>query len=234
MHLDPDKKLAGYPQIEIRDLLRKSNKELDKWQLSFIEEGLSTFRDEAIKLVKELESRNLIQDSGRKIYKSNPRDFQREELIIWELTDKGRRFAKASTERISRDEADRIIRSLLKQIDQANQNPEFTYIISQALVFGSYITDIQCLSDVDIALELTPKEQDPQKQTTREKARRDQAQASGKLNSYPDWEVWPKQEIYNFLQEEIGHLDFDTVAFVLASQLPHKNLYPIIDETITF
>lgn len=228
VRIDPDKELAGYVQVKIRDLLRKANQGSESWKICFISENLHISREETIKVVRALEKEGLIiQARDRGIYKRNPDKFQKEELTEWELTDKGRRFAKASTEGISRDEADKIISTLPTRIEQINQNPEFVYTIRRAFIFGSYVeTDDQCLGDVDIALELEPKENDPQKQQEREEVRRSLARESGKINSLQDFECWPKNEVYNFLQEGLGHLDFERVEFVCQEKLKHRVLYP--------
>jgi len=233
MHIDPDEKLAGYRQIEIRDLLRQLRNKPDGWEISLIEKSLHVSCDEAINLAKELKGRDFIRSGGR-ISKRNLNGFRDEELTIWELTDKGRRFAKASTEWISREQAREIISSLLKRIEQANQNPEIIYTISRALVFGSYIaTDNQRLSDVDVALEFIPKEQDSQKQEELNETRRCQAETRGKrFEDFQQRQAWPEDEVYNFLQEDSCHLDFDKVAFVLEENLPYKEIYPTTDGTI--
>jgi len=228
MYIDPNKEIAGYSQVKIRDLLLKANREKEEWEISFITKNLNASQDEAIKLVKELEQEGLIEVStGKKIWKRNPEKFQKEELTNWKLTDEGRRFSKASTECISRNEAQKRIDGLPKRIEQANQNPEFAYTISRAFVFGSYLeTDKQYLGDVDIALEFEPKEKDPQKQQEREEVRKVLAKASGKVNSLLDFDSWPKNEICDFLQEGIGHMDIAMVADVLGENWKYRTLYP--------
>src|SRR2546430_1194801 len=174
MYIDPDKELAGYRQIEIRDFLRKAmDCEPLGWNFSLIERSLNVSRDEAVKIFKELESTGLIQPSGSRppIFRRNHRKSQREELIIWDLTDHGRRFAKASTQCISRDHAEETLRRFPKRVEQANNNADFTYTINRALLFGSCLEDRQLVGDVDIALEFKPKSPDPRRQKEMNEAR---------------------------------------------------------------
>jgi hypothetical protein len=77
-----------------------------------------------------------------------------------------------------------------------------------------------------IALEFEPKDKDPQKQQERERVRKVLGEASGKVNSLVDFDNWPKNEICEFLQEEIGHMDFAIVADILEANWEYRTLYP--------
>lgn len=76
----------------------------------------------------------------------------------FELTVKGHALRLASAARpISRATARARLGDLLRRVDEVNTDPLFLYGVSLVLVFGSYLSEAEQLSDLDIVLSLSPK-----------------------------------------------------------------------------
>jgi hypothetical protein len=68
-------------------------------------------------------------------------------------------------------------------------------------VFGSYLTGAPEVSDVDVALDITPKEMDLDLRSRQLAKRREDAERSGKrFNNIAEWAAAAELEVWSFLK----------------------------------
>lgn len=58
---------------------------------------------------------------------------------------------------ITRAKADELVRDLVQRAQEVNQSPDYLYGVTRIEVFGSYLTDVSHLGDIDLAVTLEPK-----------------------------------------------------------------------------
>ena len=81
--------------------------------------------------------------------------------FYWQTTLKGNSLGLATAARpISRETAQRVISDFLERCRKVNADAYYLYRVKRTLVFGSFLSNAQQLNDVDLAIELEPKEPD--------------------------------------------------------------------------
>ena len=103
--------------------------------------------------------------------------------------------------KMKRSTADRLLEEIQERILEVNENPDYCYRVTEALVFGSYVNDPgrEMLSDLDIAIRLEAKYP---RDSPQFKARQDLA----KTNDYLLMLVWQQEEIYRFIRNRNGYI----------------------------
>ena len=130
----------------------------------------------------------------------------------WTTTQLAQSFASASAAKpITRKTAETALSRLLERIDRVNHDNYFLAKVMRVIVFGSYLhADVDRLGDVDVAVELTPKESD--RQCLRELNYRRVAVSEKKGRRFSgmlDREMWWRLETFHFLK---GQKPFDQPA----------------------
>lgn len=59
--------------------------------------------------------------------------------------------------RMTRKQADALVREVVERANQVNSNGDLTHYVRELRVFGSYITDVPDLGDIDLAVDLQPR-----------------------------------------------------------------------------
>lgn len=102
---------------------------------------------EGAALVKALLAQGLVERAGRE---------------VWSLSQAGRTFAAATAaKRLTRAAAERALAEFLQRVERVNANPYFLGKVTRLVLFGSMLnpaTDRP--SDIDLAVEIAPKEAD--------------------------------------------------------------------------
>ena len=140
------------------------------------------FTGPARKLIEALLAHELIGEDGQ----------ESDGRMLYRVTDKGHAVGmKTLVPRMSRDKAEASLKEALERIAKVNADPELLYWVTEARVFGSYLTDSDDLGDLDLAIKLEPR---PVEDWT--KACLDAADRSGKSFgnylarlTYPDTQV---------------------------------------------
>ncbi|MCJ7421550.1 hypothetical protein [Sphingomicrobium astaxanthinifaciens] len=139
MELDWDEIVAGVPTIQVRDFLKLTTQSVSRDYL--IE--LRSSQYEVGSLLDELLARGWIEEDGRGVVRN---------------TLAGNAVAQAKKlERISRNEAELLLQEVLEAVDEINGDDVYAYDVTHLAVFGSYLTETDTLSDLDIAYELRPR-----------------------------------------------------------------------------
>jgi predicted nucleotidyltransferase len=145
----------------------------------------------------------------------------------WTVSDKGSSLCSAKAIKpIHRKTADRLLAELLSRVRAVNESPDLLYRVRRVAVFGSYVTDTDRLSDLDVAIELTRKEPDPDRyeQLSRERVRL--ARQNGRsFYTFHEILFWPRNEIWLYLQSRSKALSLLDMATLLYRKFPYRIVY---------
>lgn len=196
MRIDPEQRLAGYPILAIRDLLRKF-----VFDHVWVERHLKVNEAEAERIIEALRSGGWITHSKR--HKS-PNG------TMWQTTPEGTRLANAEDrEPIGRAEASRAIDALIRRIREVEADDRWLVRAGEALLFGSALTDAPEINDVDVIVKLEPKPRFSKSFNEAMKAKLDSLTAAGKTfaNSRA-LATFLNAEVIAYLQAASPHLSF--------------------------
>ncbi len=180
MRINKDQVVAGYPALTVRTLLRRCRS--CTIVPATAAHDLKIDEGEGSVFLKKLTHLGLVEPAEH---------MPRGEAEAYEITNRGLAFANASAARpITRRTAESALAQFMELLHAVNANAEYLYCVESAVLFGSMLTEIEHLGDVDLAVELCPK-------VTGEKAfnewcerRRHAAQEAGqRFRSTFDWVV---------------------------------------------
>jgi predicted nucleotidyltransferase len=111
-------------------------------------------------------------------------------------------FSLASAARpLTRKTAQRKLTEFLERVRAVNANSDLAYRVHKVVVFGSYLTEQERINDIDVAVELVPRETEPGKHKAAMQARMEEAYRAGRQFSYYlDEQTWPYQEVLLLLK----------------------------------
>jgi hypothetical protein len=185
MRITPDEMIAGYAALEVRDFLRRYR--LTDFYIKAAEDALVLSPRTATIFMNKIKGLEFIEEldkwNGRRVFR---------------LTIKGQALANASAARpIHRKTAERLLEQFLERVRRVNSTQEYVYRVEHVVLFGSMLSDIDRLGDVDVAVQLQPKVNEDAAFQEWSMARRRAAEAKGR-NFYGilDWAMWPTQEIF--------------------------------------
>lgn len=189
MRITAEQLIAGYPALEVREFVRRYR--LTEFSAETAQHFLAVSPRVAASFIKKLADLGFVEAIG----KSGRRRF-------FQVTTSGHALANASAARpIHRRTADRALRQFLERMRLVNDVGEYAYRVGQTVLFGSMLTDIDRLGDVDIAIRLEPKLSDEHAQEELCKARRRIAEAKGRtFYGVFDWAMWPTHEVLLYLK----------------------------------
>lgn len=149
MRINLNETILGVPNLEIRRLLRRNRDNYHSFDIDYLTEVLEIKAKNARQLVVELVGLEYIElhtPSGvRKTYLN---------------TIKGHAFANATAAKpIKRATANLRVAEFLERIDLVNDDPHVHYLVKHVDIFGSYLTDKEILSDVDLIVFLELKQE---------------------------------------------------------------------------
>jgi predicted nucleotidyltransferase len=146
VRIDPNATVAGHPALVIRRSLRRLRGRLS-WGLADLEAAAALNPGEGNALAKALRAARLIEGAGRG---------------AWVITQAGQTFSSATAAKpITRMTAERALAEFLERVRRVERDPYFLAKVTRVVLFGSMLNpEVQRLSDVDVAVELTAKETD--------------------------------------------------------------------------
>jgi hypothetical protein len=186
MRITKDQIVAGHPTIRVRDFLRRYR--LSTFKTSAAERALDLARKRASEFLIELSALGLIEPT---------KPFGEDTGPAFRVSSAGHAFANASAAKpISRKTAERVLGEFLERVDAVNSTEEYVYRVQNAVLFGSMLSSMERLGDVDVAIDLQPKVTEDTQFQQRCDARRHAAQEGGRsLRTTFDWAMWPRIEI---------------------------------------
>ena len=149
MRIDPNGTVGGLPALVVRKLVRALTNRL-YWDLETVERILHLKPNEASGLVKALEAAGLA-----KATRGSPKK--------WATTQLAQSFASATAAKpITRQTgAEKSLAQFLERVTRVNQDDRFLAKVTRVILFGGYLSpELKKLGDVDVGVELQPKESD--------------------------------------------------------------------------
>jgi len=208
MRIVANQSIVGYPALKMRDFLWK-------YQLTGItEETIQTSLDlnpiDASDFLSKLVDQGLIKESHR-----------HNGYTLFDLTDCGVRLANASAAKpIHRRTAERILSEFMERVHAVNATPEYLYRVDGVILFGSFLSDVEQLGDVNVAVDLQSKATGQAEFQEWSYVRRCAAEVKGR--SFPtivEQLYWPKTEVCLHLKARSISLKLSDLSHV--AELPN-------------
>jgi predicted nucleotidyltransferase len=143
---------------------------------------------------------------------------ERDKLVnnhdAWCLTNAGRAFTNANAMRpLPKEEAKRLLDDFLARVKKVNRDPYFLYQVSKVLLFGSYLSKKETLGDIDLAIELAPKERNKKRFETLVMQRsRDAVRGGRRFATFIDELAWPETEVRRFLKGKARYISLHSAS----------------------
>ncbi|OFX11212.1 MAG: hypothetical protein A2516_00085 [Alphaproteobacteria bacterium RIFOXYD12_FULL_60_8] len=200
MRVNLNERIAGQPVAKVRDLLKRGFGW--SWDTSYVVKRLDVDRAGAKKVVAALRKRGYIRKTAST---SSGED-------LWDNTIQGNAFGNASAAKpLLRTSADQRLKEFLARIEDVAKNPQFLYRVSTAILFGSYLTLKDRINDIDLYLNLVPKEKDAEKRQRLEQRRTEEAVRQGRtFNTFIDQISWPQTDVLKFLKARSRSISLHT------------------------
>ena len=189
MRIRPDDVIAGFPAKQIRKLLRQSTLSLSVDEATKI---LGLNERSALKLLNDLEKQGFIEKNA----------FAPDPNKNWKNTIKGGALSKALfSAPVSRQAAEKKLSEFMDRVREVNDANRFLYRVKKAVLFGSFLTESSTVGDLDIAIELVPKEPDSIKHSELVLAHADAAAMNGRrFQNFVYRLYYASQEVRSYLK----------------------------------
>ena len=203
--------LCGQPILNIRQLLNRGS--ASQWGFEFVSHVLKVDEKAAKEIINELEDLGYIsktKSSRGKIY--------------YENTLKGNSLSLATAAKpISRKSAEVKLLELTGRIKEVNRDSNYLFFVKKAYIFGSFLSTAEQLGDIDIALEILPKEMDKELQQKLERERTKEAMINGRtFNTFMDELFWPYREVLLYLKSKSRSISLHTTDDAILKQVKHE------------
>ena len=216
MRIDPKEQIADVEILKVRKFLRRVDN-TDEWADDFVVYRLKISPKKANRLINELNRRGYIEPI--RIYRQKQ---------LYRKTLKGSTLGLASAAKpVTRKTANRIFSEFMDRVRQVNSDPSFLVKVKKILVFGSYLTDALRINDIDVAVELTWKENHPlvlnkdKVQLTLNLS--NIAEDKGKkFSSFIDRLEWPEHEVRLFLKSRSRTLSIHSIHDEILNRVQYK------------
>jgi len=213
MRIDPKGTVAGWPALLVRRTLRQLRTRL-RWGLGELESVASVDAGEGRALIKALLAEGLIGAAGRD---------------AWKVTQAGQTLSSATAaKRVTRATAQKALQEFLGRVEQVNNDPYFLGKVTRVVLFGSMLKgEVERLSDVDLAVEVAPKEADFDRARVKNYERVEELTTQGhRFRNFLEQEGCWYWEVFGFLKGKsrvIALADYSVEKkFVL--RVPHRFL----------
>lgn len=147
--------------------------------------------------------------------------------IFFACTGRGLDFSHLKlTPQVSRTKANEHLRAFLTRVDEVNAENAWAYSVERVLLFGSMLSPEENVGDVDLAVQLGPREADIglQHQRNIEFIRR--AATAGRSFSNVTEEVcWPQIALFKFLKAGSRVIDLNFAESVIESGYKYRVIY---------
>lgn len=189
MRISSDARIADHPILEVRRLLQLG--QARHFNQDDVEKVLSLKKKAAKQFIQTLANEGYIV-----------RDVEWPDDELWNNTEKGNALANASAAKpIKRATADKLYQQFLERVKLINAADEYAYKIKKVILFGSYLGDSSDVGDIDLAIELELRSDDPDTRSEMMAQRVRVAEEAGREFA-STWQrlSWPTQEIFLLLK----------------------------------
>jgi len=169
--------------LTVRTFLRAVS--ASQWNVAYAAARLGVSHQRAGSVIKELVALGYVETAST----GGDRSYKRS-LV-------GSTLAQASAAQpLRRSIARRKLAEFLERVGRINEDDYYLYRVKKVLVFGSYLTGAERINDIDIAIELAHRWQDPDKHKALHDARVQEARRNGRRFGNISEEVsWPETEV---------------------------------------
>jgi predicted nucleotidyltransferase len=190
MRINASDTICGISIMSVRNFLRSSSQP-QKWRAEYLSSLLKLEEIQTVELLMELEEKGYIEKD--ELYYGEQ---------YWRNTINGNALGNASAAKpYKRKTAEKALTKFMERVQKVNSDPYYLYKVTRVVLFGSYLSDVPEVSDVDIALEIAPKEEDLEVRGLQLEKRREEAEISGKqFNNIVEWAGVAELEVWSFLK----------------------------------
>ena len=180
MRITADQKIAGYPAVQIRQLMRETVGR--SITLRYVRKVLQCSDSVASSVL------NLLHEDG----------FIESVRAILGPSTKGTALAMATaTTPLRRETAARLIAGLVERARALNADDSWAYRVGMVVIFGSYVRGVDRPSDVDVACELRPRWRSDRQQAQEQVRRENRGKP---FRNMSEWATWPRLGVFRFLR----------------------------------
>jgi hypothetical protein len=131
-------------------------------------------------------------------------------MICYETTIQGNALGMAKASRpVKRESAETVLTALMQRVKTVNDRQELAYRVESLVVFGSYLSDVKRMNDLDIAIELKPRCSEDAAWERLRQASMDRAQAAGRrFRNVVEHVGWPQFEVLAILKDRSRTISF--------------------------
>jgi hypothetical protein len=189
MRIRPDDLIVGFPAKQIRKLLRQSVLSLS---VDDVTKVLGLSGKSALLLLEALEQQGFIE---KNTYAFDPNK-------NWKHTIKGGALSNALfSAPVFRLNAEKTLSEFMNRVREVNEAGRFLFRVRKVVLFGSYLTESPAIGDLDIAIDLVPKEPDPRKHSELILAHANAAALNGKrFQNFVQRLDFAAQEVRSYLK----------------------------------
>ena len=191
VRIDPKSLVGGFPALKIRKVVRKLNN-LQYWNAETVQMILRNEYSEAEAIVRALVEAGLARAAPVR------------GMDACTTTQFAQSFGSATAAKpITRQTADRALSQLLERVSEVNREECFLAKVTRVVLLGSYLrAEVGRLSDLDVAVELQPKEANWDRLGELTRKRVEQTQAAGRRFNWIEVEYWWHLEAFQFLKSK--------------------------------
>ncbi|MVM32058.1 hypothetical protein GO755_18555 [Spirosoma sp. HMF4905] len=220
MKIEKGQIIAGQPVLKVRDFFKRH----ERFCLDSITYFFAMSPEDANRFCSELIGLGYCEQI---ISDQIDPDFNEE---VWhELLPLGRslRLARA-VPRISRQKADQILAEFMKRVEEVNCNEKYVHKITKVILFGSYIRpDSTDLGDVDIAVEITSKFNDPEVRRKKGQEYTRAAMKSGRhIGGFLEQLCFPESDLKVFLRNKSRYISLHPIDDEVLKETETLQIYP--------
>jgi DNA-binding Lrp family transcriptional regulator len=205
MRISLDQKIAGYPAIRVRELMRRTAG--GPIMFRDIRRILQCSHIAAARVMKHLEKDGLITSVKGSI----------------EPSTKGNALAMATAAPpLRRATASRLLADLIKRTRDLNADDTWAYRVRRIVVFGSYVRGSERPNDVDVACELCPRWESDRQRAEEQVRRRSRGMP---FRNVLQWATWPRLEVYRYLRARSRGLSIHELEDWILQDADHRVIY---------
>ncbi len=201
--------ISGTSAAAVRGFLQQSA-EMQSWTVDDLAKTLGIDKSAAKSVLMTMQIVGYIEPSGSR----------------FRNTDAGNAVAKVSKAKpIKKATAEKALEEFQKRAKQVNLETAYLYAVEKIVLFGPFLEGAEKVKNVDVAVELSPKERNETKLEERVTKQADEAEAAGKrFKSFADRRAWGKNNVLEFLKGKTRSLALHTLDDAILTR-PHKIIY---------
>ena len=214
MRIDPKGTIAGYPSLQVRRALKRLHFER-RWNTARLEVAAALPPGDGRAFAEALVAAGLAETVGKG---------------VWAITQAGQTLSSATAaRRVTRATAEKALAEFLGRVDYINRKKGFLGKVVTVVLFGSMLQpEVDRPSDVDLAVEIAPKEVDPEKARVINERHAQMLESLGhRFHGFLERQCFWHYEAFHYLKGRsrvISLADLKAEGeFVLA--VPHRILY---------